>query len=100
MVNNSQLENPELSIPVNNSTEMKEVLVEYVGTKLQPENNEVTLEMVINTMSEEFPEIVLAIAEENWIRGYKQGLDDVDAGMEAMTKNGKKESHRSCEKEE
>jgi len=100
MVNNSQLENPELSIPVNNSTEMKEVLVEYVGTKLQPENNEVTLEMVINTMSEEFPEIVLAIAEENWIRGYKQGLDDVDAGMEAMIENGKKECHRSCEKEE
>lgn len=96
MVNNDQLENPDLSNPVACSTKMKEVLVEYVGTKLQPDNNEVTLEMVINTMSEEFPEVVLAIAEENWIRGYQQGIDDVDAGMEALANNGKKECNRSC----
>ena len=93
---NDQLENPDLYRPVACSTKMKDLLVEYVGTKMKPENNEVTLEMVINTMSEEFPEILLAIAEENWIRGYQQGIDDVDTGMEAMAKNGKKECSRSC----
>ena len=31
-------------------------------------------------MAEEFPEFLLAIAEENWIRGYHQALTDVEVG--------------------
>ena len=32
--------------------------------------------MVAETLAEEFPEFLLVMAEENWVRGYKQGLDD------------------------
>lgn len=32
-------------------------------------------------MAEEFPEFLLALAEENWIRGYRQGIADVEEGQ-------------------
>lgn len=57
---------------------MKEWLVNYVGDKQKPVDGNVTVEMIVNSMAEEFPEFVLALAEENFIRGYKQALHDVD----------------------
>ena len=57
-------------------TPLKEILVEYVGEKVNPENQEVTLEHILDVMAEEFPEFVLALAEENFLRGYAQGLAD------------------------
>ncbi len=57
---------------------LKQMLVEYVGNKLKPENDEVTAEMIVTTIAEEFPEFVLIVAEENFLRGYKQALDDME----------------------
>ena len=34
--------------------------------------------MVIEVLADEFPEVVLALAEENFIRGYQQGANDMD----------------------
>lgn len=56
---------------------LKEYIIEYVGKKLNPETDEVTLEMVIDVLASDFPEVVLALAEENWARGYEQGLEDL-----------------------
>tara|TARA_R110000824_G_scaffold89536_4_gene219456 strand:- start:154 stop:420 length:267 start_codon:yes stop_codon:yes gene_type:complete len=75
-----KMENPTLKQLVNPENDLKNILVEYVGNKLNPEDQNITVEMIIATMAEEFPEFVLALAEENWIRGYQQGLDDVEAG--------------------
>jgi len=50
-----------------------------VGKKVNPKNGEVTLEMVINTIAEEFPEILLTVAEENFLRGYEVGLNDTSS---------------------
>jgi len=75
--------NPELDLVVDKDSELKEWLVEYVGNRANPENNEVTVEMVIETVADEFPEFILAMAEENWIRGYEQALLDVDSGRMA-----------------
>ena len=69
-------ENPELLQPVKPENEMKIWLVNYVGDKLNPENNEVNVEMIIQVMAEEFPEFLMPLAEENFIRGYRQGLAD------------------------
>ena len=66
-------------------SELKELLVNYVGEKQNPENGEVTVEMLVETVSEEFPDFVLAVAEENYVRGYHQALTDVEVG-EAMYK--------------
>tara|TARA_Y100000310_G_scaffold109405_1_gene107851 strand:+ start:1986 stop:2288 length:303 start_codon:yes stop_codon:yes gene_type:complete len=77
-------ENPVLKETVATDTELKEWLVNYVGGKRNPENNEVTVEMIIETIGEEFPEFLLVVAEENWIRGYHQALVDVDTGQKLM----------------
>ena len=65
---------PQIKKVVFKNTELKEMLVEFVGTKHDKE--EVTVEMIVETMAKEFPEFLLAIAEENWIRGYQQALFD------------------------
>ena len=77
-------ENPDLLKLVEPDTEIKNLLVEYIGKKLNPENNEVTIEMVSKTMAKEFPEFLLPVAEENFIRGYKQALEDVEEGRELV----------------
>lgn len=92
--------NPVLAKLVEPDNDLKNMLVEYVGTKLSPDNYNVTVEMVINTMAEEFPEFVLALAEENWIRGYEQAFDDAEYGQKLFeTKDDKqKKSCKLCEK--
>ena len=59
---------------------LKEMLVEYVGNKFATEEDEgefeVTVQMIVDTLAHEFPEFVMIMAEENWVRGYQQGIDD------------------------
>ena len=74
--------NPALEQKVIGTTGLKDLVVNYIGEKLDPENEEVTLEMTINTFASEFPEFLLTVAEENWMRGYAQGLEDSTASEE------------------
>tara|TARA_Y100000361_G_C11029660_1_gene274089 strand:+ start:206 stop:460 length:255 start_codon:yes stop_codon:yes gene_type:complete len=62
---------------VPSETELKEIIVNYVGKVLDPDEDEITIEQVIEVFSKEFPEFLLAIAEENWVNGYTQALNDV-----------------------
>lgn len=71
-------ENPDLLLAIQPENEMKTWLVEYVGSKLEPENDEVNVEMIIKVMAEEFPEFLMPVAEENFIRGYRQAVYDMD----------------------
>ena len=66
--------NPMLAMAVNPDTELKNYLVEYVGTKLN--NEEVTINMIAEVLATDFPEFAFAFAEENFLRGYQLGLDD------------------------
>jgi hypothetical protein len=75
-------ENELLTQVVETNNPLKEIFVEYVGEKLQPENGEVTVEMIIDVLADEFPEFVLAVAEENFIRGYKQAFIDLETAKE------------------
>ena len=70
------VENPTLKEVVQKDTQLKIWLVNYVGDKLQPKDGNVTVEMIVGVMAEEFPEYVLALAEENFIRGYEQAAID------------------------
>lgn len=74
------MENETLKETVEAANPMKEWLVDYVGNKVNPENGQITVEMIVESMAEEFPEFVLALAQENFIRGYQQALYDVDYG--------------------
>lgn len=71
------MKNPDLLkevIPT--ESELKDIIVNYVGNKINPENDEVTVEDIVNVFAEQFPEFLLALAEENWINGYTQALND------------------------
>ena len=73
-------ENPDLLKKVEADNELKKWLVAYVGEKEQPENDEVNVEMIVKVLAEEFPDFLMAVAEENFIRGYQQALVDVEEG--------------------
>lgn len=59
---------------------LKEFIVQYVGAKLLSDSEEdsVTVEMIIEVLANEFPEIVLCLAEENFLRGYEQAFVDLE----------------------
>ena len=69
---------------------LKELFVNYVGNKLDPENDEVTMGMVMDVLADEFPEVLYTVAEENFLKGYETALDDVANWKEANKKIGKK----------
>tara|TARA_R110000796_G_scaffold97915_4_gene205225 strand:- start:1028 stop:1309 length:282 start_codon:yes stop_codon:yes gene_type:complete len=71
-------ENPDLFKVITTDNELKQLLVNYVGEKLNPENDQVTAEMVLQVLAAEFPEILLLVAEENFVRGYQQAMKDID----------------------
>jgi len=64
------------------SGELKDYLVDYVGNKLNPEDGNVTVEMIVEVIAAEFPEFLLTVAEENWLRGYEQGMTDAHGSFE------------------
>lgn len=89
MTKENKLENP-LTQEVQQTTEepkedseqpelhLRNFLIQYTGFKLNPEDEKITLQMLIHVLADEFPEIVMAIAEENFMRGYQQGIQDVE----------------------
>tara|TARA_R110002020_G_scaffold209006_1_gene414879 strand:- start:93 stop:395 length:303 start_codon:yes stop_codon:yes gene_type:complete len=68
--------NPMLAMRVEKDSELKDYLVQYVGTKL--DNEEVTVNMIAEVLASDFPEFTFAFAEENFLRGYQLGLDDAE----------------------
>jgi len=99
MTNNNYLKNSILGKEVKKDTPVKEWLVEHVGTIFQTEmdkaneenlenpldwDGSVTVEMLIEVMASEFPDFLLAVAEENFIRGYEQAMVDVYGNNETQ----------------
>ena len=85
-------ENPDLENPVGVETGLKQLVVNYIGDTVEAEQD-VTVAMAVEVFAKEFPEFLLAVAEENFLRGYEQALTDAavawrqtseaDAAMEA-----------------
>ena len=63
-----------LAVVVKPDTDLKNLLVEHVGTRLDQED--VTVNMIAEVIGAEFPEFAFAWAEENFLRGYQLGLED------------------------
>ena len=91
-----EVENPILASKVEKDSPLKEWLVDYSGKRYGAEvarfkaetgkdfdwDGNVTVEIIVETMLNEFPEFLMAVAEENFIRGYRQAFADIEAGME------------------
>ena len=98
--------NPDLIKKVEKDTPLKEWLVEYTGRKFQADaarfkvetgkefewDGNVTVEMIVETMMNDFPEFLLAVAEENFIRGYRQAFADMEAGREMANAEQEKQT--------
>jgi len=93
--------NTTLDEVVQKDSELKTWLVDYVGINSEEfiHDDEVTVQMIVDTMAEEFPEFLMAVAEENWVRGYYQALNDVDGGMKLLKENGQEISDEQWIKE-
>jgi hypothetical protein len=79
---------PYIDINIETNTKLKSWLVDYVGNTLAEKEDTVTVQMIVNVFSQQFPEFLLAVAEENWIRGYRQALSDVEEGRKiAVSQN-------------
>ena len=74
-----QEENPTLNLTVKRDSKLKELVVEYIGETLEPENEDITVDMAVEVFAKEFPEFLMAVAEENFIRGYNQAFLDIEA---------------------
>lgn len=84
------IENSVLDSKVEADSKLKEMIVNYIGGKVGPEDKNVTVEMALDVFAEEFPEFVLALAEENFIRGYNQAMNDVYTMMEQKEDSNEK----------
>lgn len=91
-------ENPVLKQNVGKDTELKEWLVNYVGEQKQPEDGNVTVEMTLDVVAREFPEFVLSLAEENFVRGYYQAMMDVEEQNKLIKEQPKNKTTRRKKK--
>jgi len=56
------IKNEDLKKEVEVNNPLKEFIINYVGTKLSPEDEMVSLEMVVQVLADEFPEFMLAVS--------------------------------------
>ena len=77
-----ELENPDLENPIETTTGLKQLGVNYIGHRLEAEED-ITVDMAVQVFAAEFPEFLMAIAEENFLRGYEQALVDVETSTKA-----------------
>jgi hypothetical protein len=73
------IQNPTLKETVTKDSPLKEMFVNYVGKQLHPDKESVTVEDVVEVLSKEFPEFLMVVAEENFIRGYQQAFADLES---------------------
>lgn len=72
------MENNTLEQAVTPNTDLKSMVVNYIGDYMNAEEL-VTVDMAVEVFAREFPEFLLAVAEENFLRGYEQALSDIAA---------------------
>lgn len=75
-------------------SKLKDIIVDFVGNKKNPTNDEVTIEHITEVFTEEFPEFLLVMAEENWINGYTQALSDMDFMLQQQRASAKSEKDK------
>lgn len=79
--------NESIQEPIQPDSQLMEMIVQYTGMKFQPADEQVNLQMIISTLAEEFPSLILALSEEQFVRGYEQALEDVEAMRIKMEEN-------------
>ncbi len=71
-----QAQRPEVTVISTPSNKLKKYLTKMTAKSLNKACKDVTVENVVEMMASAFPELILIVAEENFIAGYKMGVDD------------------------
>lgn len=71
---------------VEKDSKLKQFVVDYVGEKLSPDDECITVDMVLDVFANEFPEFLQVLAEENYFRGYEDALN-VQKDLELLGKS-------------
>ena len=78
-------------------TELRDLIINFVGNKILPENNEITIQHISDVFTDEFPEFLLSMTEESWVNGYTQALTDMDFMVQQQLRTAEAEK-KSIEK--
>lgn len=70
------------------TTSIKSLLIDYTREKIK--KKDINVEDILLILAEEFPELIIANAEQNYLNGYKQALDDKEAVEKSMRGKKKK----------
>ena len=54
---------------------LKSLIVNHLKAKLDV--SDITPEVIVEALIDDLPDVVLLLAEENYLRGYAQGLADI-----------------------
>ena len=54
------------------------LLIHFAGNHFQPKDGRVTTELILRAIGEQFPALIMTLAEKNYFAGYKQALDDIE----------------------
>lgn len=87
----------ELQGEVEPDNPLKSLFVSYVGEKYAGESTEVTIEMCVRALAEEFPEFLAPVCEQNFMLGYHKCEEDITTLMNE-TKKQAAEAAESVEK--
>jgi len=69
--------NPDLDTFIEDTSGLRQLVINYIGDHLEVAE-EVTIDMAVEVFAAEFPEFLIAVAEENFLRGYEQALTDIE----------------------
>lgn len=77
---------------VESDNELKSFFVEYVGKKMAPDSGEVTVDMCVRTLAQDFPEFLSPVCEQNFMLGYLQCEKDIAMLMKQQRESEEGES--------
>jgi len=83
--------------PKKKDTELRDLIINFVGNKILPANNEITIQHISDVFTDEFPEFLLSMTEESWVNGYTQALTDMDFMVQQQLRTAEAEK-KSIEK--
>ena len=69
---------------ITGQTGLQQLVVNYIGNRLDAPQ-QITVDMAVQVFAAEFPEFLMAVAEENFLRGYEQALVDVENAADGTT---------------
>ncbi len=69
-----KMENEDLLKVVEADTTLKDMIINHIGETLSPDNGDVTVDMAVEVFAQEFPEFLMAVAEEILFEGTNKLL--------------------------